>query len=156
MLVLRIDSDRRLVQLDRIYRDGHLRTTICESDARTTEIHVFCGDHGYHTHKCVSPSAALNHPRRHVSVNTGTVGAGPDGNVTAGDTITSSFEVENTGHTCLTVMSIVDDNAGEVECPYMIDVAGEELWLVSFRTFDLACVGGTNLSISCVVLSFLV
>ena len=92
-----------------------------------------------------SPSAALNSPSKTVSVKTGTAGgAGAHGNVTAGDTITSTFEVKNTGHTCLAVTSIVDEKAGEVECPYVVDMAGEERWLVAFRTFDLGCVGGKD------------
>lgn len=68
-------------------------------------------------------------PRTRVVVSAGTVDTGSDAVLNADDNITFSFEVKNTGDTCLAVTSIVDDNAGEVDCPYVIDMAGEELWL---------------------------
>lgn len=68
------------------------------------------------------------------------VDRGTDGIVNAGDTVTFSFEIKNTGHTCLAVANIVDDNAGKVECPYVTDMAGEELWPDTFRTFGMCSV----------------
>lgn len=41
------------------------------------------------------------------------------------------FEITNIGHTCLAVTSILDDNAGAVECPYVANMAGEDLVLDS-------------------------
>lgn len=66
-------------------------------------------------------------PHNHDVVKTGTVDAVTNGSVAAGDTVSYLFEVKNTGDTCLAVLSIVDENAGGVECPYVMDMAGEEL-----------------------------
>lgn len=70
-----------------------------------------------------------------IVAKTGTVDAGTDGAVNAGDVVSYLFEVENTGHTCLAITSIVDDNAGEVECPYVVDMAGEALFCPSEAFF---------------------
>lgn len=76
------------------------------------------------------PTPCENHHRAtNVSDATGIINAGTDNTVNAGDTITYSFDVTNTGHTCLAVISIIDDNAGEVECANVGDTAGEELRL---------------------------
>lgn len=65
---------------------------------------------------------------RNYLVKTGTaIDAGTDGVVSAGDVVTISFEVTNTGDTCLAVASFVDDDAGMVDCPYVMDMAGEKL-----------------------------
>lgn len=81
----------------------------------------------------VRPRPHQTSTQNRVSVKTGTVDAGTDGVVNAGDVVSYTFEVTNTGHTCLAVLSIVDDNAGMVDCPYVMDMAGEEPWLDSFR-----------------------
>lgn len=60
---------------------------------------------------------------------TRTIDAGTDSSVNAGDTISYSFEVTNTGHTCLADISIVDDNAGELDCAHVADTSGKELRL---------------------------
>lgn len=68
-----------------------------------------------------------NHRATNVSDATGIINAGTDNVVNAGDTISYSFDVTNTGHTCLAVISIVDDNAGEVACTHVVDTTGEGL-----------------------------
>lgn len=166
-LYFKSDSNRRM------YRHGHLRTLYsCFATLqpfstlrirRTRDRKPCLLWRPWMSHSQVrSPSAALNYPSKTVSVKTGTAGgASAHGNITTGDTITSTFEVKNTGHTCLAVTSIVDEKAGQVECPYVVGMAGEERWLVAFRTFDLGCVGGKDCVglqgfVFFVVLSFIV
>lgn len=72
--------------------------------------------------------SAPNVPREtDLSVKTGTVDSGTDSVVNAGDTVTYEFDITNTGDTCLAVTKIIDGNAGEVECPFVVNMAGKNL-----------------------------
>lgn len=61
------------------------------------------------------PTIALN-----LAVKEATVDTGTDNVNSAGDTVLYSFVVTNTGHTCLAVESVSDDNAGIVDCSDVI------------------------------------
>ncbi|CAM9711795.1 unnamed protein product, partial [Ectocarpus sp. 13 AM-2016] len=50
-----------------------------------------------------------------------------DGVVNAGDILLYSFTVTNTGQTCLAVLSVLDDNAGDVNCAFVANMAGEDM-----------------------------
>lgn len=67
------------------------------------------------------PSARVN-----LSDKTGIVDLGEDGVLNVGDAVVYTFEVSNTGQTCLSAMSILDDNVGSVECPDL-DMPGKQL-----------------------------
>ncbi|CAM9171448.1 unnamed protein product, partial [Ectocarpus sp. 8 AP-2014] len=68
-------------------------------------------------------------------VKSGTVHAGTDGVVNAGDTVLYSFTVTNTGQTCLAVLSVLDDNAGDVNCAFVANMAGEALFCPAESVF---------------------
>lgn len=74
------------------------------------------------------------HPAHLITtVKSGTVHAGTDGVVNAGDTVLYSFTVTNTGQTCLAVLSVLDDNAGDVNCAFVVNMAGEDMLLKHTR-----------------------
>lgn len=50
---------------------------------------------------------------------------GDDGVLNIGDAVVYTFEVNNTGHTCLSVTRILDDNVGNVEFPGL-EMSGKE------------------------------
>ncbi|CAM9434639.1 unnamed protein product [Hapterophycus canaliculatus] len=66
-------------------------------------------------------------------VKKGDIKRGTDRVVNAGDSVTYDFEVTNTGQTCLVLASILDANAGDVECPYVVGKAGEAPKLHAFK-----------------------
>ncbi|CAM9230892.1 unnamed protein product [Scytosiphon promiscuus] len=68
-------------------------------------------------------------------VKRGFLETGTDRVVNAGDVIIYSIDVTNTGQTCLAIRSILDANVGDVQCPFVVDMAGEALFCPTNSVF---------------------
>lgn len=62
----------------------------------------------------------------------GIIDMGDDGVLNIGDAVVYHFEVNNTGHTCIAVMEILDDNVGNVEFPDL-EMSGNEPLMLQMK-----------------------